>query len=68
MRFRLDCRCIFLGAVAQMAECWTVDPEGAGSTPVRVASFHDPVGEWLSHEAFNLVIAGSNPVRIPTDR
>ncbi len=28
--------------------------------------FNDPVGEWLSHEAFNLVIAGSNPVRITT--
>ena len=27
---------------------------------------NDPVGEWLSHEAFNLVIAGSSPVRITT--
>lgn len=49
-----------------MAEHRIVDPKDVGSSPIRSASFHDPVGEWLSHEAFNLVIAGSNPVRITT--
>ena len=28
------------------------------------SSVIDPVGEWLSHQTFTLVIAGSNPVRI----
>ena len=51
-------------AVAQSAERRIVDPEDVGSTPARGARFHDPVGEWLSHEAFNLVIASSNLVRI----
>ena len=39
LRSHLDFRCAFFGAVAQLAESWTVDPEGAGSTPVRIASF-----------------------------
>lgn len=51
-------------AVAQSGERWIVDPGDAGSSPVRGARFQDPVGEWLSHEAFNLVIASSNLARI----
>ena len=51
-----------------MAERRIVDPEDVGSSPIRSASFHDPVGEWLSHEAFNLVIAGSSPAGIATTR
>ena len=43
------------------AERRIVDPEDVGSIPIRGAIFDDSVGEWLSHEAFNLVIAGSNP-------
>lgn len=48
-----------------MAERRIVDPEDVGSSPICSASYSpDPVGEWVSHEAFNLVIAGSSPVGI----
>jgi hypothetical protein len=43
-----------------------VDQGDVGSNPIRSANFNDPVGEWLSREAFNLEIAGSTPVGITT--
>lgn len=30
----------------------------------RAAVFFGPVGEWISHQTFNLVIAGSNPAGV----
>ena len=54
----------FAAAVAQSGERWIVDPGNVGSNAIRGARLHDPVGEWLSHEAFNLGIVSSNLVRI----